>query len=222
MTNTVSGRSAAEAQAEWIADAAVHVVGLMLAPVGVLVLVTTLPGAMPAHAVVAMAVYAAGIVSMITASAAYNIVRPVREDAWLRRIDHAAIFVAIAGTYTPFLWLRLSGTVGTAMGATVWILALAGAVRCLVRPSSSSLGKTTLYLLLGWIGLPALPLLIEALRPETLLMIVAGGLLYSVGAVIHRMDGLRFHDAIWHVLVLAAAACHLQAMRLEFAGPAPF
>jgi hemolysin III len=219
MTSPASRRSVAQAQKDWIADAAVHVVGLMLAPVGVFVLVTTLPGSLPADAVVALAVYAAGIVGMITASAAYNITRPVREDAWLRRIDHAAIFVAIAGTYTPFLWLRLSGTIGTAMSATVWILAIAGAVRCLVRPSSSSLGKTTIYLLLGWIGLPALPMLVEALRPATLGMIAAGGLLYSVGAVIHRMDGLRFHDAIWHVLVLAAAACHLQAMRLEFAGP---
>lgn len=218
MTNPASRRSAA--QTEWIADAAVHVVGLMLAPVGVFVLVTTLPGTLPADAVVALAVYATGIVGMITASAAYNIVRPVREDAWLRRIDHAAIFVAIAGTYTPLLWLRISGTVGTAMVATVWILAIAGAVRCLVRPSSSSLGKTAIYLLLGWIGLPVLPMLVEVLRPATLAMIAAGGILYSVGAVIHRMDGLRFHDAIWHVLVLAAAACHLQAMRLEFAAPA--
>lgn len=210
--------SARGADAEWLADAAVHVLGLLLAPFGVLVLTTMRSPSDAPGFVLAMSLYAAGIVGMITASAVYNIARPTDGMSWLRRIDHAAIFIAIAGTYTPFVWLRLPGAAATWMCVGVWLLALAGASWCLVRPSGSSLGKTILYLLLGWIGLPVLPMLIDALRPATLGLILAGGILYTVGAMIHRMHRLRFHDAVWHLLVLAAAACHLMAVRLEFAG----
>ncbi|MFC7333892.1 PAQR family membrane homeostasis protein TrhA [Rhodocista pekingensis] len=204
-----------------VADALVHAAGILLAPPAALLLLYPTGGAGDAGptplVMAALVLYVLGISGMLAASAAYNLAPPGAVKAWLRRLDHALIFGAIAGTYTPFLLLGMPGTVGTVLVTAMWGLAVLGATLKLRGRMGSPRLSTALYLSLGWIGVPAFPVLATMLKAETLWMVGAGALLYSVGAVIHLMDRLRFHNAIWHAMVLAAAACHYIAIRCQFA-----
>ncbi|MFM2042025.1 MAG: hypothetical protein RLY86_601 [Pseudomonadota bacterium] len=164
----------------------------------------------------ALSLYALGMIGMLAASAAYNLAPTGAVKAWLRRLDHALIFGAIAGTYTPFLLLGVPGLAGMALVIVMWGLAILGATLKLRGRMGRPRLSTALYLSLGWIGVPAFPVLATTLTGETLWMVGAGALLYTVGAVIHLMDRLPFHNAIWHALVLAAAACHYIAIRDQF------
>jgi len=202
----------------WMADAVIHVIGLALAPLGAIVVARAVPDDATWGTVTAVIVYVVSLWGMLAASAAYNMAPPGRFKAVMRRVDHAMIFVAIAGTYTPFLVLRLSDGIGPMLCAAVWGLALIGAARCLTVERRSGIGSTIIYVALGWIGLPVLPALIEALHPEALTLIIGGGLLFTTGSVIHRMERLRYHNPIWHVFVLTGAICHFAAVRIEVVG----
>lgn len=164
-----------------------------------------------------LAVYIVGIVCMLAASATYNAFQagPIKE--WLRRIDHAVIFAAIAGTYTPLLILRMPKEIGVALCAVVWLAATAGAALKLMAPRRYERLGLACYLALGWVGLPAGALLAETLKPDTLRLIIIGGVIYTVGVGAHLLTRLRYHNALWHALVLAAAGCHFMAMFIEFA-----
>ena len=204
---------------ERLADAAVHAAGLVLGPAAGLWLLASLPEGSTFGQGAALAAYVLGMTGMLAASAAYNLAPPGPVKERLRRLDHALIFAAIAGTYTPLLALRLVPPLGPSLCAGVWALALAGAALKLAAPRRWERTGLALYLALGWIGLPALPDLAGALRPETLQMIGAGAGLYTLGAGIHLLERLRFHNALWHAFVLAAAGCHFLAMRAEFVPP---
>lgn len=207
-------------RAEYWADAVVHGVGVAL---GLAATVSLLAGASAIQpgAEGPLAAYAAGVLAMLVASAVYNLVYGGAIKPWLRRIDHALIFGAIAGTYTPFLLLRLPADTGLYLCLGVWSLAGIGAILKLTAPGRLERVNLVLYLGLGWIGLPVAPDLATILQPAAGWLIVAGGLLYSVGAVIHGLERVRFHNVFWHVLVVAAAGCHYMAMRHEFLIAAP-
>jgi hemolysin III len=203
-----------------VADGLVHAAGLLLAPPAALLLLHRAwgagdPGPSPV-VMAALSLYALGMIGMLAASAAYNLAPTGAVKAWLRRLDHALIFGAIAGTYTPFLLLGVPGLAGMALVIVMWGLAILGATLKLRGRMGRPRLSTALYLSLGWIGVPAFPVLATTLTGETLWMVGAGALLYTVGAVIHLMDRLPFHNAIWHALVLAAAACHYIAIRDQF------
>jgi hemolysin III len=150
--------------------------------------------------------YSFGLMAMLGFSAAYHIQRSSKHREFLRRLDHAAIFVMIAGTYTPFTACLLDGV------EAIWLTALSGVAVKLVYPRRFEWASTTVYLALGWaVVIFMRPLLAELDRP-TLILLVAGGVLFSIGACIHRWRRLPFHDAIWHGLVLIAAGCHYAAI----------
>ncbi|MEH3148167.1 MAG: hemolysin III family protein [Methylobacterium frigidaeris] len=197
---------------ELLADGVVHVLGVSLGVVGALVLVaSTLLSDLARTGQAAVAVYAAGLVAMLSVSAAYNM-WPIGRRKWLlRRADHATIFLMIAGTYTPLVAL-----VGTGFAvwllAGIWLVALAGAVVKLTLPGRFDRLAIGLYLALGWSGLMAYPSVIAALSAPALWLLAAGGLLYSAGVIFHVWRQLPFQNAIWHGFVLAAAACHYGAV----------
>lgn len=193
------------------ADAAVLLLGAFAAPLGALAVVVAAAGGGP-RAVAAAAIYGLGLVASFGFSAAYNLARAPALRERLRRLDRAAIYPMIAGTYTPFALLGLGGGSGGWLLAAVWAIALCGAVLAWLRPRRLERLHIGLYLALGWIGLVVLDDLLAALAPATLWLLGAGGLLYTAGVAVHLQRALPYHNALWHLMVLAGAACHWVAV----------
>src|SRR6266480_1137448 len=169
-------------RAEIIADGAVHAIGVGLGLIGA-VTIFVVAVKMERIEVTPILIYVIGLVTMLALSAAYNM-WPISPAKWvLRRFDHSAIYLLIAGTYTPFLAQMKSVLASTGLGVGVWLSAVIG-----YDSLASALPNASLWLL------------------------VIGGILYSVGALFHVWQGLRFHNAIWHGFVLIAASCHYSAV----------
>ena len=197
---------------ELIADGAIHILGLIAGGIGVVVLLTlgTIWG--DVADLVALLIYAAGLLAMLVCSALYNLPRNSKRRALLRRFDHAAIFAMIAGTYTPFTTLRLHGAWGIGLTAAVWSIAIIGIVLKLWKPALVEKASVPLYLALGWVIVVALNPLIGTLEISTLILLGVGGLLYTIGVIFHVWERLPYQNAAWHACVLAAAAVHYVAI----------
>jgi hemolysin III len=167
---------------------------------------------LPAAIFVGLIVYSIGLIGMFAASAAYNLVSHVAVKEILRRLDHAAIFVMIAGSYTPFA-LVVGGMAGHTLLALVWAIAAVGVAIKLRYARRFDKLSVLLYLSQGWIVLLALDSITAALSNRALTLLVAGGIVYTVGVAFHLMERLRFHNVIWHVFVLGGAACQFVAIR---------
>ena len=162
-------------------------------------------------------IYAMGLLAMLGCSAAYNLAKDSPRRELLRRLDHAAIFLMIAGTYTAFTLTRLDGAWSIAMTLGIWACAAAGMATKLCRPRPFERASIIFYLLLGWAGLIAIKPLVIALDDATLVLLGIGGALYSIGVVFHLWRRLPFHTAVWPAFVLAAASCHYVAVLREAA-----
>jgi hemolysin III len=196
---------------ERIADAIVHVAAVGAAVIaGVVLLLVAVPGG--ATQLVALSLYVFGVVTGFGCSAAYNLVSSPRAKAILRRFDHAAIFLMIAGSYTPFAVIAIGGLWGVVLLSAVWLVALGGVALKLFWPGRFERFSIVLYLMLGWALLPAIVPVIEALSGASLVLLLVGGGLYSLGVVFHLWHKLPYHNAIWHGFVLAAAVCHYIAV----------
>lgn len=197
---------------ERAADNIVHVVGVMLGLAAVLSLLVAACWHLPLPSTASVVVYGAGLLSMLGFSAAYHML-PVPE--WkdrLRRLDHAAIFVKIAGTYTPFAAIKIGGTAGWALLTTVWAVAMLGAAGKLVLASTWDRLAVPLYLVLGWTGVLMVAPLAQSVTNIVLVLLTLGGILYTAGVVFHLWRSLPYQNAIWHVFVLAGTACHFGAV----------
>jgi hemolysin III len=196
---------------ETIADAIVHALGLPLALAGTAVLVLRAVHSAGAIHLAAIGIYVVGLLALLGFSAAYNL-WPVSPLKWsLRRLDHSAIYLLIAATYTAFL-LPLRGSGPAVLLVGIWLAAITGIAIKIVWPNRLDRTSIALYLAMGWSGLIALPRIAEAFGPNVLWMIALGGALYSGGVIFHVWRGLRFQNAIWHGFVLAAAVCHYAAV----------
>jgi hemolysin III len=196
---------------ELTADRLVHISGLCLGIAGAVAIISVSAPAGVGIAI-ACAIYAASLVAMLVCSAAYHLARTSTRRVLLRRLDHAAIFLLIAGTYTPFTTCRLHGAWAVGMTAGVWLGALAGIAIKLMSPHRLIGVSTALYLALGWIILIGLKPIVAALDTTTLALLGLGGIIYSAGALIHNWRSLRFHNVIWHAMVVIAAACQYAAI----------
>jgi hemolysin III len=194
---------------EIVADGVIHVIGCCFGLIGAVALIVL---ANEIVAIESVFVYAVGVLAMLGFSAAYNL-WPVSETKWiLRRFDHSAIFVLIAGTYTPFLAQSNISLPSGGLLAGVWITAGLGVVLKLMLPGRFDRVAIVLYLLLGWSGVMFCGSLIASLPRLTLWLLAAGGMLYSIGVIFHLWESLRFQNAIWHAFVLFAAGCHYVAI----------
>jgi len=194
------------------ADLVVHVVGLTLALVGGIVLLTLAVMAGSISKVVGVSIYGAGVIAMLAFSTAYNFAKPQYRPV-LRRLDHAGIFLMIAGSYTPFT-LGLPGAWGPGMTAAVWSIAGLGALGKLFLTGIDRKFWVVVYLVLGWLVVVALKPMIDTLAWYALALLVTGGVLYSTGVIFYVNKRLNFARAIWHGHVVAAAAAHWVAVLL--------
>lgn len=197
---------------ELLADGVVHAIGLAAGLVAsIILIVVACTFATPAD-VVAVSVYAAGLIAMLALSATYNLL-PVSRWKWiLRRFDHSAIYVLIAATYTPFIAHMPLSVTSVVLMAGVWGVAAVGIVLKLFFPGRFDRLAIVLYLAMGWSGVMVYDVIAEALPKLTLFLIAVGGVLYSAGVVFHVWERLRFQNAIWHGFVLLAASCHYAAV----------
>lgn len=193
-------------RAERIADVAIHVVGVGAALIGVSLIFRNLSENLSGPTYLATCVYAVALVTMLTASATYHIAAHTPARPILRRIDHAAIYFKIAGTFTP-LSVILNTTFGYVVLGFVWALALLGAANKLMAARGKMTTGWLPYVALGWIGVALFIPLVEVLPAYSLALVIAGGLLYTAGVIFYRWEGLRYAIAIWHGFVLIASAC---------------
>ncbi len=200
--------------AERMADGIVHAVGICAGVVAVIAMMVAAVPSLPRPATASLAVYGAGLLAMFGFSAAYNLLPSPNWKGALRRLDQAAIFFKIAGTYTPFALIKMGGIAGYSLLSVVWVVALSGAAAKILLRSSWNGIDIALYLALGWAGLIAIHLhpLAESVTPMVLTLLGIGGLLYSVGVIFHVWRDLKYQNAIWHAFVLAATCCHFGAV----------
>ncbi len=199
--------------AEKRADAVIHVTGVIAALAGAAWLLMRASG--PAIGF-SLAVYSLGLIATLTVSALYNMTPVSRLKSIFRRADHATIYGMIAATYTPLAVNRLYGAVGIIIGVSVWAAAATGIFLALKFPRRYERFKMALYLVMGWMIVPGVVPLYHAVNPVTLWLLLAGGIVYSLGAGVYSLKRVRFHNAIWHAMVLVAASLHYAAMVVEF------
>jgi hemolysin III len=192
------------------ADTAVHAVGLCLGAAGAVVMLALAIGSPRDGQIAPTIIYVCGLLAMLGCSAVYNVWRSCRRREWLRRLDHAAIFVMIAGTYTP-LAARLPDDWSVGLAAGVWTAATAGVVAKLCQPRRVETLSVALYLALGWAGVIALEPLLTSIDGVVLGLLLGGGLIYSGGVALH-LSSLRYGRALWHGAVLLAASVHYAAV----------
>jgi hemolysin III len=201
-----------ENRGEWIADICVHAVGLAAGAIGAAVMIVVSVLRHDFLVEIGVALYAAGLLAMLGCSTIYNGIRLSQRRELLRRLDHAAIFSMIAGTYTPLLLTKLGGAWGAGLLTFVWLVAIAGMIVKLLSPNRFTGLSIALYLALGWSGLIAINQLLASLSLPAIVLIIAGGCLYSIGVLFHLWERLPYQKAIWHGFVIAAAACHYIAI----------
>ena len=203
--------------AETALDRLLHLAG---PPAGLAGAVWLMAAAAPragAKLTITLLIYCCGLVGMLAASAAYHLSRAGPHQELLRRVDHAAIFVMIAGSYTPFTLNALPRRDGAALCAAVWLLAAIGITVKVRFPRRFEPLLLALYLGMGWLLLTMVGTFVAVLPGPVLMLLLAGGVAYSVGALIHGLRRLPFHNVVWHALVLVGAGLHLAAMHVQFA-----
>jgi hemolysin III len=193
-------------------DRIIHITGTFAGIVGSAMLVGIAAGVAERPVFLASLIYSICLLTMLGCSAAYNLVSNGPRREFLRQLDHAAIFLMIAGTYSPFTTCRLHGVWAIGMTATVWTGAITGAVMKLICPRCIRRGSIVAYLALGWMILVGMRSMLGSVDALTALLIGVGGLLYSIGVGFHLWRALPFHNAIWHSFVLVAAGCHYAAI----------
>ncbi len=197
---------------EEIANAVSHGLGFLLAAASLPVLVAFAARHGSRGSVVGAVVFSLTAMLLYLASAVYHALPRGRAKQWLQRADHAAIFVFIAGSYTPFVLGPLRGAWGWSLFGVVWALAALGVTAKLLDRLAHPWLSTALYVGMGWLALVALQPLVQAVGPRTLALLFAGGAAYTAGAVFFLLDHrLRYGHFVWHLFVMAGSACHFFA-----------
>lgn len=197
---------------EQIANAVIHGIGLVAAVIAGSVLVTLTAQAAGMREVISVAVFSATAVLLFTASTLYHSIPHPRAQHALKVLDHCAIFLLIAGTYTPFTIVGLRGNWGWGLFAIVWTLAAFGIALKLFYTGRFRVLSTLVYVAMGWVVVIAIGPLVERVPHDTIAWLVAGGVLYTAGAVFYLWHRIPYNHAIWHGFVLAGCICHFVAV----------
>jgi hemolysin III len=199
-------------RAEHTADGIVHAIGLLAALVGggLLVAVALVNRGVPMAT--ASAIYAMCLMAMLVASAVYNFSKPTPARRVLRRIDEAAIFLMIAGSYTPFTVKLLPPEFAIAVTVAIWVAAIAGAAGKVFIPNLSDRAWCFIYLAFGWLAVLVLGPAVPTLPPLAIVMLVIAGVTYSGGVLLYLNHAIPFRRALWHACVIIGAAGHYAAV----------
>lgn len=197
---------------EEIANSITHGIGALLAIGGLAVLVGFASSRGDAWHVVSCSVFGATLVLSYLASTLYHSIPSLKTKQILRTIDHSAIYLLIAGTYTPFMLVNLNGPWGWSIFAAVWSIALAGIIMKATVFGRMRALSTAIYLIMGWIVLIAIKPIIHALDPGGLKLLFMGGVAYTAGVIFYAWKRLPYSHAIWHLFVLAGSSFHFFAV----------
>ena len=204
---------------EWLADVIVHAVGIVLAILGSILLVTTAAASGSPKLTAALLVYSLGLLAMLGCSLLYNSNTNEKLSRLFERFDLSGIFIMIAASYTPFMLAKLDGTISWMILGVVWAVALCGVALNLLAAWNAPKVYIGMYIVLGWAVLSIVDKLIHALSPMGLGLLLAGGVVYTVGLVFHLNKKLPFNSAIWHAFVVVGASLHFAAIYLDIASP---
>jgi hemolysin III len=189
-----------------------HLLGAALAAIGSIVLITFAVRLGDPWKVVSFSVYGAMLITLYITSTLYHSVRGRAKDV-LRKFDHCAIYLLIAGSYTPFTLVSLRGAWGWSLFGAVWGLALLGIVQEIWLAKGARVLSLVIYILMGWLAVIAIAPLISALTWDGFIWLAAGGLFYTVGIIFYATDEkLRHGHGVWHLFVLGGSACHYFAI----------
>ena len=200
---------------EEIANALTHGIGVVLAIGGSAVLITMTALSAGAREIISVAVFSATLVLLYSASTAYHSARLPRTRWRLKILDHCAIFLLIAGTYTPFTIAAIRGTWGWSLFGVIWGLALMGILFKVFFTGRYVYLSTATYIGMGWLALVAFVPLTQALTPAALFWLIAGGVLYTAGTLFYHNKRLPYAHAIWHLFVLAGSICHFTSVTAQ-------
>lgn len=194
-----------------------HLVGAFLALTGSVLLIVLAARSGDPWRIVSFSIYGAMLLTLYLVSTLYHNAVGRSKDV-LRKFDHCAIYLLIAGSYTPFALVTLRGPWGWSLFGTVWGLALLGVLQEIWLARGARILSLAIYLLMGWLAIIAVVPLIDALSWNGFLWLAAGGLLYTLGIVFYATDHrLRHGHGVWHLFVLAGSACHYFAVLLYVA-----
>lgn len=185
-----------------------HVIGLLLSTAGVVFMVIKAAAFGTAIHIVSVAVFGASLLTLYTASSFYHSATDPAVRKALRTVDHAAIYVLIAGTYTPFALVTFQGAVGWTIFGIAWGMALTGITLKLFFTRRFDRLSTAMYVFMGWMIVFAIKPLLANLAPAGLAWLLAGGVCYTVGALLYSIKKMPFSHAAFHVLVVLGSACH--------------
>jgi hemolysin III len=185
-----------------------HGFGLVLSIIGVILLLNNAVQLQSVKVFIAFLIYGIGVTSMFLASTLYHAANDPNKRKRLQIFDHIAIYLTIAGSYTPITLLTMPPFWGTAVLITVWLIAATGIVLKFFFTGRFSKLSTAMYVLMGWVIVIAFKPLVECMATAGLIWLIAGGLAYTVGAVIYQIKAIKFNHAIFHFFVLIGAACH--------------
>ncbi len=194
-----------------------HGIGAALSLVGLIVLVTLAATQGNVYQVVSFSIYGATLVLLYTASTLYHGARKPNLKRAFKVMDHAAIYLLIAGTYTPFLLVAMRGAWGWILLAIIWGVALTGVGLKVAFVQRFQKASVLTYLLMGWLCVIAGGQLWASLSPAGLFWLAAGGVCYTVGVLFYAMKRVRYAHAVWHLFVLGGSACHYLAVLLALA-----
>ncbi|KPQ26006.1 MAG: hemolysin III [Halomonas sp. HL-48] len=191
-----------------------HGVGALLSVVGMVVLlvVASLAAHVDPWKIVSLSLYGTTLVLLYTASTLYHSIphRPWKQRFQL--LDHCAIYLLIAGTYTPFLLVNMRGATGWALFAVVWSLALGGIACKLLWPQRLAVLRVVVYLLMGWMIVLASEEMAASLSTTGIVLLAVGGVVYTLGVIFYAVSAIPFNHAIWHLFVIGGSACHYAAI----------
>ena len=194
--------------AEEVAHAVSHGIGVILAILGLSWMLFVSIDAMDPWRIVASSIYGATLIALFLASTIYHSLPHSPHRGAFKMLDHCAIYLLIAGTYTPFLLVAMRDGTGWWLFGTIWALATAGIVKKLWLRHRFPRIALASYLAMGWLAVVAAPQLAEAIGPNGMAWLFAGGISYSVGAIFYVAHRIPFNHAVWHLFVLGGGVCH--------------
>ena len=197
---------------EDIASSVLHGIGMVLAIAGLAVLVAFAARYGDAWHIISSATFGTALIVCFTTSTLYHGIRAQYARPLLRTLDHVAIFLLIAGTYTPFTLVSLKGPWGWSLFGVIWTLAIVGIALRLVLNGRAHKTMVMIYLAMGWAVIVAVKPMLRQIAPGGLALLAAGGIAYSVGVIFYKWRKLPYNHAIWHVFVMAGAALHFFAV----------
>ena len=197
---------------EELVNGITHGVGLLMSIVGSVMLVIPANVHGDIKRIICFGIYGSSLIAMYAASTLCHSFPSGRIKNIFTLIDYSAIYLLIAGTYTPLVLISLKGVWGWSFFGTIWIMALTGIAVTLILGERAQVLSIVIYLLMGWLGVVAIPHIVKNISFNAIVFLVTGGILYSLGIIFYRWEKLLFHHAIFHIFVLGGSLCHYFAI----------